>query len=372
MQTQLIVLGMHRSGTSAVAGVLNLMGAYFSSPELALPADPTNPKGYWERRDVIITNKTVMEKSGATWHNISQFDPFHISQDLQQEFKTHANPIIQSLNQHQQWLLKDPRLCLTLPLWQPLLHQPIILLVYRCPLQIAQSLEKRNHFPLPVGLALWEKYMLQALQYSQNMPRILLNINDLIQNPQQSVKTLYQQLKDHGAQGLFLPSEAVLQDFIQPHYLHQQRSEHLQKQYLTLQQLELMQSFIDKTILNWQTMPAISGNAAAVLKEHDNLAKYQQDIQQLKTALAEKEEQITLLYQNIHKLVHWLCGLYEDVNAVFQSKTWRSGQLLTNIILKLLLRKANGTAQDNIDKLFDEFNDWQELNYPKQEDEKDK
>lgn len=49
---QLVILGMHRSGTSGVTRLLNMAGAYFGPPGIATDANEENPKGFWERRDV--------------------------------------------------------------------------------------------------------------------------------------------------------------------------------------------------------------------------------------------------------------------------------------------------------------------------------
>jgi hypothetical protein len=51
---QILVLGMHRSGTSMVARLLNMMGAYFAPEGVEMPAHPEKPKGFWERQDVLL------------------------------------------------------------------------------------------------------------------------------------------------------------------------------------------------------------------------------------------------------------------------------------------------------------------------------
>ena len=60
---QIIVLGMHRAGTSAVTRLINLMGAYLGPEEQLLPATPDNPKGYWERIDVLQLHEWLLGKA---------------------------------------------------------------------------------------------------------------------------------------------------------------------------------------------------------------------------------------------------------------------------------------------------------------------
>ena len=61
---QLFVMGMHRSGTSLTARLLNLMGVYFGPEDALMEADRFNPKGYWERKDVYQLNKTILQHAG--------------------------------------------------------------------------------------------------------------------------------------------------------------------------------------------------------------------------------------------------------------------------------------------------------------------
>jgi len=64
---QLIVLGMHRSGTSSVTRLLNLAGAYFGPEGIATAPNEENPKGFWERRDVRSVCDTLLSSGGFDW-----------------------------------------------------------------------------------------------------------------------------------------------------------------------------------------------------------------------------------------------------------------------------------------------------------------
>ena len=89
---QVVVLGMHRSGTSVVARILNLMGHYYSPEGQQL--DPlSNLKGFWERKDVLEANKIVMDSVGATWHEIDQFRVAEISEKSRTKKRRHTSAI---------------------------------------------------------------------------------------------------------------------------------------------------------------------------------------------------------------------------------------------------------------------------------------
>ncbi|HHL19442.1 MAG TPA: hypothetical protein ENJ33_06880, partial [Thiothrix sp.] len=64
---QLVVLGMHRSGTSCVTGSFHNMGAYFASGENIMSPSLSNPKGFFERIDTMKLNDQALSKSHATW-----------------------------------------------------------------------------------------------------------------------------------------------------------------------------------------------------------------------------------------------------------------------------------------------------------------
>ena len=71
---QLVVLGMHRSGTSGVTRLLNLSGAYFGPPDSSTEANDENPKGFWERRDVRNVCDGLLQGAGFDWYRLDGFD----------------------------------------------------------------------------------------------------------------------------------------------------------------------------------------------------------------------------------------------------------------------------------------------------------
>ena len=70
---QILVVGMHRSGTSAVARLLNMMGAYFGPEDVDIGAGEENPKGFWERREVRKLCDDLLHSAGADWHLCSRW-----------------------------------------------------------------------------------------------------------------------------------------------------------------------------------------------------------------------------------------------------------------------------------------------------------
>ncbi|HEU5020161.1 MAG TPA: hypothetical protein VFT69_19540, partial [Pseudolabrys sp.] len=132
--------------------------------------------------------------------------------------------VLEELEAHRPWFVKEPRLCLILPLLQHLQHQvPVFIHVWRRPLEVAQSLSVRNGFPLDFGLALWEAYVRAAFAASRGRPSLILSYNDLVSEPRAQTERLVNKLRDLGIRGLTMPEAAQIEDAVDAN-LHRNRS----------------------------------------------------------------------------------------------------------------------------------------------------
>lgn len=236
---QLIVLGMHRSGTSAVTRLINLMGGYFGPEGISLGANPENPKGFWERRDVLDLDIDLLAAAQADWFRVGHFSLDAIPATALGHFRHKAREILLDLDAHRPWVLKEPRMCLLFSLWRELLEAPICIYVHRQPIQIAQSLQTRNGFPLEFGLALWERYALDALRGAAGLPVILVKYEEVMRNPLAETQKLLEQLQSSGVSGLRLPSDKEILGFIDPAFHHQTGGIDLENSYINVHQRTL-------------------------------------------------------------------------------------------------------------------------------------
>jgi hypothetical protein len=211
---QLIVLGMHRSGTSIVARILNLLGCHFGPESLAVGGNDENPKGFWERLDVVELNDSMLQAAGTTWQSPLLFDPLALGEEEVARFTLNAGPILRDLDMHTPWFIKDPRLCVTLPLWHRLLEAPLAVHVLRHPLEVAASLQARNALPIPVGLALWELHNRRALAGSAGWPRVVVHHHQIITDAVPTVLQLLRNLEAAGVSGLHMPEEHEITNFV--------------------------------------------------------------------------------------------------------------------------------------------------------------
>ncbi len=165
------MLGMHRSGTSAVTRTLNLLGLSTCPPTDLIGAHPANPTGHWESRTLVECNNAVLRAAGARSWCPPPPGPAWMSTPRVQDLIPLCRAAFGAVHPSPPWVWKDPRTCLTADLWLPLLQAPpAIVLVAREPLQIARSINARDKFPLPLCLALWERYLREAMRSAIGLP----------------------------------------------------------------------------------------------------------------------------------------------------------------------------------------------------------
>lgn len=211
---QIFVLGMHRSGTSALARLLNLSGCEFGPPEAVMPPDVDNPLGFWERLDAYELHEWLLGTCGCAWDRPLAFDPFAIAASARDAFRERAVRIRDSFPSGRPWFLKDPRLCLTLPLWRPLVTQAVCVHILRHPLEVASSLAARNGLPIQVGLALWELHLVRARRSAEGLPWIGIRHGDLLVDPVGTLADVVSGLRASGVTGIRMPVARDVTGFI--------------------------------------------------------------------------------------------------------------------------------------------------------------
>lgn len=273
---QLIVLGMHRSGTSVLARLLNMMGAYFGPEGISTGANKENPKGFWERRDVRNLNDFVLKSIDCDWNKVSEFSIKRLSESVLEGFRTRASSIVLELDSHRPWMMKEPRFCLLVELWKQHLEIPVFIHIHRNPLEVAQSLQKRNGIPLHAGIALWEKYNLSALKASQDMPRFLVSHHNLMCNPVAEVNHIYTQLLNYAVDGIREPTKREISAFVETELYRERVDEAKLLQHLNGMQARLFEAFSEGTLLESTKSTSLSDAARESLKEYEKNLEFAQ------------------------------------------------------------------------------------------------
>ena len=190
-RTIVTVLGMHRSGTSLVTRLLNLMGVFLGAAEDLLPADKHNERGYWEHAAIVSLNDEILHRLGGNWHQPPKlvdgwaFDP--VLSSLRQSARSLVS---ETFGGQQIWGWKDPRTCLTLPFWKMVVPITHIVICLRNPLDVIRSIQKSHDLGFNHVNHLWLTYVSSLLRYSQGDKCFALFYEDLMQNPRHYIARL--------------------------------------------------------------------------------------------------------------------------------------------------------------------------------------
>ncbi len=190
--TIICLLGMHRSGTSVVARLLNLLGVYLGPPEHLLRPGADNPRGYWENQRLFHVNKRILARFGGDWREPPSFPPGWQCAPGLEDLRQSASAIVaEEFGNAPVWGWKDPRTCLTLPFWQDLLPPMRYVICVRHPQSVARSLERRNRgFPPERGVYLWAAYLKAALACTEGEPRIIVSYEEIMNDWRPGVQAL--------------------------------------------------------------------------------------------------------------------------------------------------------------------------------------
>ena len=179
----ILVLGMHRSGTSAVTRCLNLLGAEVG--DKLLPPAEDNRSGFWEHADVVAVHEELLKDLGRVWHDARALpEGWLLSAAARKARGKLARLISGEFDAGALWAIKDPRLCRFVPLWREVLLESgldaVALLVVRHPAEVARSLNARDGLRCETTCLNWLEHFVEAETATRGMPRSLLAYDDLL------------------------------------------------------------------------------------------------------------------------------------------------------------------------------------------------
>ncbi|HTQ19160.1 sulfotransferase family protein [Mycobacterium sp.] len=223
----LFVLGVNRSGTSALARVLSLCGG--TLPPGLVGAMQDNPLGHWEPREANYLNETILQR-----HHSTMFDP---TLRLQEEGAFDADEKAAWINQIRAYLttlpaaprvvvIKDPRITALSDLWFGAARlagfDVVAAITVRHPQEVVASVAKRSPASPELSGALWLKYNLLAERQTRAVPRVFVEYTNLLDDWRKEMKRISAALgidlstRDEGAIGEFLKTDLRRQRFVGP------------------------------------------------------------------------------------------------------------------------------------------------------------
>ena len=192
----LFALGMHRSGTSAMTGVLSCLGVVLGK-RLYEAQTGVNERGFWEHADIADTHDSILRVIGSCWDDILPLRDDWFCDPKLARFKIKlASYVARDLSGSGLWGLKDPRVCRLLPLWLEILEtqdtEPAFVFIVRPPIQVSRSLQKRDGMSHRKAILLWLRHNLEAELWSRHHARVFITFDDLISKTEITLRTIEQ------------------------------------------------------------------------------------------------------------------------------------------------------------------------------------
>lgn len=187
----IVVLGMHRSGTSAITRGLAALGVELGD-NLLPPAQENNETGFWEDKDIFDFNERLLNKLGRSWDSASLIPDEAIASELHRADREEAASLIKKkLEGVSSFGIKDPRICILLPFWKSVFQSidisPRYIICVRNPASVIHSLSKRDNLSIEKSLTLWLIHTLSAIHHTSSETRIFVDYELLLENPEREL-----------------------------------------------------------------------------------------------------------------------------------------------------------------------------------------
>ena len=295
-----VVLGMHRSGTSALTRALVAIGAGVG--DNLLPAGHDNPRGFWEDKDFVTLNDRLLAMLNGGFDSLALLpEGFERRTDVRELQLEAVLMLREKLQGNDLFAIKDPRTCRLLPFWQPVFQHLDLSVTYvvavRHPLSVADSLSARNQFPKRKSLWLWLQHYAAAINNTQDAPRLFIDYDQLLAAPQQQLQRIASRLE------LAADNEAAVRDYID-NFL----SLDLRHAAYTPEDVQLFQGMPEPVVQAYRSLLAAAADAESVdfaadwqavgkalEQQHgmlDFLQEYDRLCQQLNTELQAASQQL--------------------------------------------------------------------------------
>jgi hypothetical protein len=198
----IVILGMHRSGTSATTRALGLLGGSLG---------PSESLGkFWENQRMRRLNERLLEEFGGGWECPPVLPEGWLDAPAVRAEVAEGRAALAGFGRAPVIVWKDPRTCTTLPFWLPLFDEPpVLVVVYRHPVEVAGSLRTRNQLGPAHSFAVWERFNRDALVNAVGHPTAVVRYVDLVEAPSGTMRRLVDALAGWGVE---LPNDPETTD----------------------------------------------------------------------------------------------------------------------------------------------------------------
>lgn len=206
-----LVLGMHRSGTSVVARALTSLAVKLGGN--LIPAGGRNPKGYFEDRAFVSINSAVLASFELSWSSLKEVSEESLERAAAGRLGARARQVLESrIALYRPFGFKDPRSCRLLPFWNVVMKdisdEVGCVVVARNPMAVARSLQERNRFSAEYALELWHLHMKPLVSsIDARWKKVTVDYDLLLQAPKQQLHRIANALQ------LPLPQTTAIEEF---------------------------------------------------------------------------------------------------------------------------------------------------------------
>jgi hypothetical protein len=179
------IIGMHRSGTSALGGVLEALG--LTVGKSVMPPRPDNPKGFYENLALTELHDKFLKSIGSNWDDPKPIVGRDFQGEAASRFQSKLLPLLVEEYGEGRPLIKDPRICRLMPLWVPLIKEHFtaarFILPIRHPVAVAHSLVQRGELTIDESLKLWVVHVIEGERSTRDFPRAFTTYDELMRSP---------------------------------------------------------------------------------------------------------------------------------------------------------------------------------------------
>ncbi|MBC7768803.1 MAG: hypothetical protein H7124_08445 [Phycisphaerales bacterium] len=193
-QGAVLVLGMHRSGTSALTRGLEVLGIDLGR-DLKAPVEGDNDKGFFEHATLSEINDQLLALHNGRWDSLFAHAVGEGSAPELGVLKLKAlHEIERAFGRAPYFAFKDPRTSRTVPFWKDVLARAGVktqyVIAFRNPMSVAESLEARDQFARERSYYLWLLHMLSAVQHTRGERRVFIEYDALLADPEAALRRI--------------------------------------------------------------------------------------------------------------------------------------------------------------------------------------
>ena len=216
------MLGVHRSGTSCLAQLLNALGAKL--PAQLVGPSHGNPFGHWEPARLLEINEEILAAIGHTWDDPRPIPAGWFRSTAAYAFHERLRALITSeYGDAPLILIKEPRICRLAPLYLDVLDalgiKPLVVLPVRHPGEVIRSIQERDHIDAWAIELLWLRNLLEAEAATRACVRVWTSFDRLLDEGEITAQSIAAGL------GIVWPNEqenvsADVSSILRPRYRH--------------------------------------------------------------------------------------------------------------------------------------------------------